>query len=106
MNEESRSETSEEWKMKVLMVPVDNAGWRKMASSIIKANLKLAGMNYKDLSAGLLAIGVDEPPKNISSKLVRGTFQTTFFLQALSVIGVERLELPLRIRGDDDGAGG
>lgn len=90
--------------MKLLKVPVDNAGWRKMASSIIRANLKLAGMNYKDLSAALLTIGVDEPPKNISSKLVRGTFQTTFFLQALSVIGVERLELPIPSRSDDPGA--
>lgn len=91
--------------MKILTVPTDADGWKKMASAIIKANLKLAGMNYVDLSAALLAIGVEEPPKNISSKLVRGTFQTVFFLQALSVIGVERLALPTQ-RRDDDGDGG
>lgn len=81
--------------MKTLTRPSDDQGWRKLASSIVKANLQLAGMNYVDLSAALAKIGVDAPPKNISSKLVRGSFSAVFFMQAMSVIGVERIDLPV-----------
>jgi hypothetical protein len=62
----------------------------------VKANLQLAGMNYLDLSVALAEISVDAPPKNISLKMVRGSFSAVFFVQVMSVFGVERIELPVR----------
>ena len=57
-------------------------------------------MDYVDLSVALAEIGVDAPPKNISSELVRGSLSAVFFMQVISVIGVERIELP--VRNDSD----
>ncbi|TPG40676.1 hypothetical protein EAH79_11705 [Sphingomonas koreensis] len=74
-----------------------------MVSSLVKANLKLAGMNYVDLSDALKAIGVEVPPKNISSKLVRGSFSAVFLLQSLSVMGVETLSVPIEGRATPAG---
>ncbi|MBB6505206.1 hypothetical protein F4693_002193 [Sphingomonas endophytica] len=62
----------------------------------MKTNLQLAGMNYVDLSVALAEIGVDAPSKNISSKMVRGSFSAVFFMRVMSVVGVERIELPVR----------
>ncbi len=81
--------------MKKLLVPADEAGWERLASSIVKANLKLAQMNLKDLEAALAAMGLDHHHKNISSKLNRGKFTAAFLLQVLVAAEVERIELPL-----------
>lgn len=62
----------------------------------MKANRQLAGMNYVDLSVALAEISVDAPPKNISLKMVRGSFSAVFFVQVMSVLGVERIEFPVR----------
>lgn len=80
--------------MKMLTAPSDNSEWAEIASAILRANLKLARMNLIDLSNALKKIGIDETPKNISSKLSRGSFSAAFFLQVLHVIGVETLTLP------------
>lgn len=85
--------------MKRLHVPTDERGWETMASSIIKANLTLAGMTYLDLEHSLREMGIDQGRKTIGSKLCRGGFSAAFFMQVLVAAGVERLELPTRGEG-------
>lgn len=80
--------------MKKLTVPSDKRGWERLASSIIKANLQLAGMRHCDLHEALAAIGVEQSTDSIAMKLSRGKFSATFFLQCLAVMGVEQLLIP------------
>lgn len=75
-------------------LPNSQHEWNKFASAVLKANLKAAGMNYKDLSRRLAEMGVDFDNKIISSKLRVGSFTATFFMQALCACGVDVIELP------------
>lgn len=43
--------------MKKLVLPMDEIGWERLASSMVKANLKLAEMNYLDLEGVLREMG-------------------------------------------------
>lgn len=80
--------------MKKLSKPRSETEWRAAASILVKANLILAGMDYGDLAIALRTIGVAEDAKSISAKLLRGSFSAAFFLQVLSLIGVETIEVP------------
>jgi hypothetical protein len=56
--------------------------------------MKLAGVSYADLSGALAAIGVDETPLALRSKINRGRFTAFFLLQCLSAMKVGELLLP------------
>lgn len=70
-----------------------NTDWNKLASGIIKAELKRRDISYEQLVAMLETVGVQETHASILNKMSRGTFQFTFFLQCASVIGIKNLRL-------------
>ena len=63
------------------------------ASNILKAQLKLKGVSYAQLSELLAGIGVEENEKNIANKISRGVFTLAFFLQCMAAIEVTDLRL-------------
>ena len=62
-------------------------------AALIKAELKRAGIGYKELAERLQAHGMDETESGIASKLARGTFAVAFFLACLAVLELEGVDL-------------
>jgi hypothetical protein len=60
--------------------------WEQQAANLLKAELKRKGVTYVQLSEM-----IDEKEVNIRNKLSRGKFSAAFFLQCLSVIGLESI---------------
>ena len=67
--------------------------WGTKASRFLKAELKRAGVGYKELADRLNAHGLEETETSITGKLARGTFSVTFFLACLVVLGITALAL-------------
>ena len=67
--------------------------WGAKASRFLKAELKRAGVGYKELADRLNAHGLEETETAIAGKLSRGTFSVTFFLAVLTVLGIEAVTL-------------
>jgi uncharacterized protein DUF6471 len=67
--------------------------WAVRASRFIKAELKRAGVGYKELARRLNEHGLQETEDSISSKLARGSFAVTFFLAVLAVLELEVVRL-------------
>lgn len=80
--------------MKKLTIPAEQRGWERLASSLIKANLQLAGMRHSDLHEALATLGIQQSTDSIAMKLSRGKFSATFFLQCLVAMGVEQISIP------------
>ena len=59
----------------------------------LKAELKRAELNYKDLADRLTAHGLEETEAGITSKLARGTFSATFFVACLAVLERDAVRL-------------
>lgn len=60
---------------------------------ILKSELVKRGVSTSDLVSLLNEQGLSETQSSITSKISRGTFSATFFLQCLSVIGCTKFEL-------------
>jgi hypothetical protein len=67
--------------------------WGNKASRFLKAELKRAGIGYKELAERLNKHGLQETETSITGKLARGTFAASFFLACLAVLEMEGLEL-------------
>jgi hypothetical protein len=67
--------------------------WATRVSRFLKAELKRAGVSYKELARRLNEHGLQETEDSITSKLGRGTFAITFFLAVLTVLEVEGVAL-------------
>jgi Domain of unknown function (DUF6471) len=67
--------------------------WAGKVSRFIKAELKRAGIGYKELARRLNDHGLQETEDSITSKLGRGTFAVTFFLAVLAVLELEGMSL-------------
>lgn len=67
--------------------------WNVKASRFVKAELKRAGISYKELAERLNKHGLEETETAIAGKLSRGTFATSFFLACLAVLEREELRL-------------
>jgi hypothetical protein len=67
--------------------------WGAKASRFLKAELKRAGIGYKELADRLNNHGLEETETSITGKLARGTFATSFFLATLMVLEREVLRL-------------
>lgn len=63
--------------------------WNIKAASLLKTELRRAGMTY-DVLAQLLG---DETEGSIKNKLNRGTFQAAFLFAALSALGRKTINL-------------
>jgi hypothetical protein len=67
--------------------------WAGRASRFIKAELKRAGIGYRELAERLNKHGLHETEDSISAKLARGTFAVAFFLAVLAVLGLSGVQL-------------
>ncbi|QLZ68969.1 hypothetical protein FOLKNPGA_01749 [Legionella sp. PC1000] len=67
--------------------------WNKLASSILKAELKRRDISYEKLISLLQKIGVQETHSSILNKMSRGSFQFSFFLQCAAAIGIKNVRL-------------
>ncbi len=67
--------------------------WNKIASGILKAELKRRDISYEELVAMLEKIGVHETHASIANKMARGAFQFAFFLQCAKAVGIKNLRL-------------
>jgi len=67
--------------------------WADRARRFLKAELKRAEVTYAELAEKLKEHGLSETEASITAKLNRGTFAATFFLAALTAIGVEAVDL-------------
>lgn len=63
---------------------------------LLKSELVKRGITTSDLVILLKNEGVNETKSSINSKISRGTFSATFFMQCLSVIGCYKLEIDNR----------
>lgn len=60
---------------------------------LLKSELVKRGITASDLVILLNNEGLNETKSSITSKISRGTFSATFFLQCLSVIGCLKLDI-------------
>jgi urease accessory protein UreF len=67
--------------------------WAGKASRFIKAEVKRAGIGYRELADRLNKHGLQETEDSIASKLARGTFAVTFFLATLNALELEGVRL-------------
>ncbi len=67
--------------------------WAERISRFIKAELKRAGIGYKELAARLNEHGMQETEDSITSKLARGTFAATFLLAVVAALELEGVRL-------------
>lgn len=62
--------------------------WTLKAKNILKAELKRRGVTYRDLAEKL-----GDTEKNLNNKISRGGFSAAFFLQCLSAVEVQNLQI-------------
>jgi hypothetical protein len=67
--------------------------WGDKAKRILKSELIKRAVSNAELAVLLNAVGVEETKASIDSKISRGTFSASFFLQCLSVIGCAKIEI-------------
>ena len=60
---------------------------------LLKSELVKRGISTSDLVFMLNEQGLNETQSSITSKISRGSFSATFFLQCLSVIGCTKFEI-------------
>jgi hypothetical protein len=71
--------------------------WQDRTRGLLRAELARRNISNRRLVELLAEIGVKENEKNVSNKLVRGTFTGVFMVQCLDAIGCR----VLRLREDD-----
>jgi len=74
-------------------MPEEN--WNKQAKGILKAQLARKNIKYHDLAKELNKIGINENQNSIATKLSRGTFSFSFFIQCMYVLRINKIELDL-----------
>jgi hypothetical protein len=67
--------------------------WNELSKRLLKSELVKRGISHEELAYRLNEIGIKETKSGIDSKICRGTFSASFFLQCLSVIGCNNLIL-------------
>jgi hypothetical protein len=63
------------------------------ASRFLKAELKRAGVGYKELAERLNKHGLEETETSITGKLARGAFATSFFIACLVALELDGVRL-------------
>ena len=72
---------------------VTNEAWQAKARNLLKGQLKLRGVSYRELVERLDKIGVKETEQNIANKLSRGGFSAVFLLQVFEAIECTRISI-------------
>lgn len=67
--------------------------WRAQASQILKAELSRHGVKYAELRERLAGLGIEESYGGLATKINRGKFSFTFFLQCMKTL--EKTEIKL-----------
>jgi hypothetical protein len=67
--------------------------WQAKVKGLLKSELKKRNLSYGDLAEKLGEIGIQENERNISNKIVRGSFTAVFLVQCLEAIGCRTLHL-------------
>lgn len=67
--------------------------WNDKVKRLLKPELVRRGVSNSDLVTMLEQIGIKKTKSSIDSKISRGTFSASFFLQCLTVIGCEKIEI-------------
>ncbi|HNP18212.1 MAG TPA: DUF6471 domain-containing protein [Fulvivirga sp.] len=67
--------------------------WNNKVKRLLKSELIRRGVSHADLAILLTKIGIEETKSSIDSKISRGTFSASFFIQCLTVIGCEKIEI-------------
>jgi len=67
--------------------------WGDRARRFLKAELRRAGVGYKELAERLNKHGLHETETSITGKLARGAFAVAFFLACLAVLELEGVRL-------------
>jgi hypothetical protein len=67
--------------------------WGAKASRFLKAELKRAGIGYKELAERLNRHGMEETETSITGKLARGSFAVSFFLATLAALEMDGVRL-------------
>jgi hypothetical protein len=67
--------------------------WQDRVKRLLKAELRRAGVNYRELAERLNALGLDENERNVSNKISRGGFTAAFFFQCMEAIGTRVIHL-------------
>ncbi|HWX75868.1 MAG TPA: DUF6471 domain-containing protein [Candidatus Acidoferrales bacterium] len=75
------------------MPPRVQKDWQDRVKRLLKAELRRAGVNYRELAERLRALGLDENERNISNKISRGGFTAAFFFQCMQAINCRTIHL-------------
>jgi Domain of unknown function (DUF6471) len=67
--------------------------WNDKVKRILKSELVKRGLSTEDLTVLLNENGCTETKSSVDSKISRGTFSASFFLQSLYVIGCTKIEI-------------
>ena len=67
--------------------------WNNKVKRILKSELVKRGLSTEDLTALLNKNGCSETKSSVDSKISRGTFSASFFMQCLYVIGCTKIEI-------------
>ncbi len=67
--------------------------WNNKAKRLLKSELVRRGVSHSELANMLIQAGIEETKSSIDSKICRGTFSASFFIQCLSVIGCQKIEI-------------
>lgn len=69
------------------------SGWNNKVKRILKSELIKRGLSTEDLTTLLNENGFTETKSSVDSKISRGTFSASFFMQCLYVIGCAKIEI-------------
>jgi hypothetical protein len=67
--------------------------WNNKVKRILKSELVKRGLSTEDLTVLLNKDGCTETKSSVDSKISRGTFSASFFMQCLYVIGCTKIEI-------------
>ena len=73
--------------------PQTETEWRAQAAQILKAELSRHGVKYAELKERLAGLGIEETYGGLATKINRGKFSFTFFLQCMKTL--EKTEIKL-----------
>lgn len=80
--------------------------WTEATKSMLRDEMKRAGVTYDDLAKRLEEIGETISPAGLRVKVSRGGFSAVFMVQCLTVLGVRDLSLAQVERAPQAGAQG
>jgi putative GMP synthase, PP-ATPase domain/subunit len=69
------------------------SNWNNKVKRLLKSELVKRGVSTEDLTKLLNENGCSETKSSVDSKISRGTFSASFFIQCLYVIGCTKIEI-------------